>query len=801
MPRERASDGAPPEPARVPWGRSLRFLLVVTVLASLLPLLVFTGAIVRHNVDLQDDSLRHGMLYASSTLSLAVDREWGATRAILNTLAASRELDLADLEGFHRLSVKAIERRPGSRIVLFAASGRPLSDTASSLGASGVLRPPSAGAPGEESGAPWEEEGVPGESGAEILAGLHALRQLFDTGQPVYSDLSADAASKRPEVSLDVPVVRDGRVVYSLRMTMSPQGFAHLLQEEATPHGAFAGLLDRRGVMVARSADHERFLGLPANPALRGALGREERWGRGTSLDGTPVYFAWDRSPLTGWVAFVALREAARYGPGQRSMLLWGGGAAVFLALGVALAIRVARRVTTPLDTLARSAHLVQEGKPVAVPRTAVREVTALYGALAVAADVMRRHAAERERRLAAEIGRRQAEEENRSKDEFVAMLSHELRNPLAAISNAASFLSLVEKDERGAHAREIIVRQTHHLSRLLDDILDLSRTISGKVVLEVQPIDLGAVALRAAETVNETGKTAGHELIVHADPAVVAGDRVRLEQVAVNLLTNAIRHTPPGGRIEIETLTEGGEAVLRVRDNGSGIAPQTLPRVFDLFFQVQSPLGGMRRGLGIGLTLVRRLVEQHGGTVEAASAGLGKGSEFTVRLPLSTRPVAAPEAQPAAGLGGDRLSIVMVEDNADARDVLRLLLEAEGHRVEVAADGPAGLALILERRPDVALIDIGLPGCDGFEVAHRVRESPAGRRVRLIAMTGYGREDDRKRGAEAGFDVYLVKPIDGRRLLEQLHDPQSQHRRQPGELREMSAGSAFDGSTMDAGG
>ena len=765
-PLERTGGAPAPEAERMRSGRPLRFHLVVAVLASLLPLLVFTGAIVRHNVDLQDDSLRQGMVYASSALSLAVDREWGSIRAILNTLAASRELDIGDLEGFHRLCVKAAGRRPGSRILLFDAAGRPLSDSASSIGATGLLGPPPPAVLEEGTNTPH----APGNS---ILAGLHALRQVFETGQPVYSHLFFAPESGLPEISLDVPVVRDGRVVYSLRMTSSPQGFANLLQEEETPHGAFAGVVDRRGVMVARSADHERFVGVSANADLRGALGRGERWGRGTSLEGAPVYFAWDRSPLTGWVTFVAMHEGARYGQGHRSILLWAGGAACLLALGVVLAARVARRVTTPLETLARSAHLVQEGSPVAVPRQAVREVKALYEALAVAAEAMRRHAAERERRLAAEIGREQAEEENRRKDEFVAMLSHELRNPLAAIANAASFLNLIEKDERGAHAREIIVRQTHHLSRLLEDVLDLSRTISGKVVLDVQPIDLGAVAERAADTLRETGKATGYELVVRAEPVVVAGDRVRLEQVALNLLTNALRHTPAGSRIEIETLVEGGDAVLRVRDNGGGIAPQTLPRVFDLFFQVQSSLDRVNRGLGIGLTLVKRLVELHQGTVEAASEGLGKGSEFTVRLPLSTQPVATAEQRPHEPVGRG-LSIAIVEDNADIRDMLRLLLEAEGHRVQVAGEGPAGLALIQERRPDVALVDIGLPGLDGYQVARAVRESPEGGQVRLVAMTGYGRQEDRARGAEAGFDVYLVKPIDGKKLLELLDDVRS---------------------------
>jgi CheY-like chemotaxis protein/nitrogen-specific signal transduction histidine kinase len=425
------------------------------------------------------------------------------------------------------------------------------------------------------------------------------------------------------------------------------------------------------------------------------------------------------------------------------------------------------------------------------MPATAVREVRALHDALAVAADAMRRHAGERERRREAESARQEAEAENRSKDEFVAMLSHELRNPLAAIGNAASFLALAQRDELGAHAREIIVRQTHHLNRLLDDVLDLSRTITGKAVLEVQPIDLGTVASRALDTVEQAGKSAKHELVLRAQTAVVDGDRVRLEQVALNLLTNALRHTPAGGRIEIETRVEGDHGVLRVRDNGAGIAPNSLAKVFDLFFQVESTLDRSEGGLGIGLTLVKRLVEQHGGTVAAASEGLGRGSEFTVRLPLSVEAVAAADRPVAAARGRAGLSIAIVEDNDDVRDMLRLLLESEGHRVEVAGDGRAGLALLRELEPDVALIDIGLPGLDGYQIARAVRADRGGEAIRLIAMTGYGRDEDRARGAEAGFDVYLVKPIDGRRLLELIGELAS---RPPGRRAERVAEAGAEG-------
>ena len=364
------------------------------------------------------------------------------------------------------------------------------------------------------------------------------------------------------------------------------------------------------------------------------------------------------------------------------------------------------------------------------------------------------------------EAARAEAEAVNRSKDEFLAMLGHELRNPLGAISNAAHLLAMAES--RGAdttRARDIIGRQVQHLARLVDDLLDVSRVVAGKVVLGLQALELAETAHRVAALYG--GPRGGRHVIrVEATPVWVSADPTRLEQVLTNLLANAVKYTPAGGEIVVSVQLEGQRAVLRVRDSGAGIRPELLPRVFDLFVQGDRSLERTGGGLGIGLTLVRHLIELHGGTVEAASAGLGRGSTFTVRLPaLAAVPAPSEAARPASA--GPAQRILIIEDNDDARETLRNLLHLLGHEVHEACDGDSGVDEARRLRPDVALIDIGLPGIDGYEVARRVRADVP--RARLVAVTGYGQPDDLQRAWAAGFDVHLVKPVDPQQLQQVL--------------------------------
>ncbi|USX24816.1 response regulator [Oxalobacteraceae bacterium OTU3CINTB1] len=374
-------------------------------------------------------------------------------------------------------------------------------------------------------------------------------------------------------------------------------------------------------------------------------------------------------------------------------------------------------------------------------------------------------------KRLTREIEDRQvAERQNHAKDEFLAMLGHELRNPLSAISSAASLIGLPGVSTDGVQrAKKIIQRQSQHLGRIVDDLLDLSRAMSGKILLNRAPLDLSALVAHTLETFRATGRSGDYQLIQDLDPGWIEGDPTRLEQIASNLIDNALKYTPPGGRIEVRTWTENDDVVLSVRDTGVGISADLLPHVFDVFVQGSSTLDRAQGGLGIGLSLVRRLTELHGGSIEAESKGPGGGSTFTLRMPriehqLEPAPPPAPAAQDREQ---GKPSVLLIEDNEDGREMMAMMLSCYGYEVQYAEDGLRGLEVAARFRPDLALVDIGLPGIDGYEVARRLRADPSTRDIKLIALTGYGLAEDLRRVLDAGFDRHLVKPVDIDHLME----------------------------------
>jgi len=375
-------------------------------------------------------------------------------------------------------------------------------------------------------------------------------------------------------------------------------------------------------------------------------------------------------------------------------------------------------------------------------------------------------------KRLMREVEDRQvAERQNHAKDEFLAMLGHELRNPLSAISSAASLIGLpgVSLDGVG-RAKKIIQRQSQHLGRIVDDLLDLSRAMSGKIRLSRAPLDLATLVASSLETYRATGRSTDYELSQDLDPGWIDGDATRLEQITSNLIDNALKYTPPGGRIEVRTWTENEDVVLSVRDSGVGIAPDLLPHVFDVFVQGSSTLDRAQGGLGIGLSLVRRLAELHGGSIEAESKGPGGGSTFTLRLPRIEH-LAPASAQTDSAPEHGKPSVLLIEDNDDGREMMAMMLSCYGYEVRHAADGLQGLELASSSQPDLALVDIGLPGLDGYEIARRLRADAATRDIKLVALTGYGSAEDLQRVLDAGFDLHLVKPVDIDHLMQVIGD------------------------------
>ncbi len=404
-----------------------------------------------------------------------------------------------------------------------------------------------------------------------------------------------------------------------------------------------------------------------------------------------------------------------------------------------------------------------------------------------VSAESRRRYTAA-DLTFAAELARRAAtaienaqlykevREADRRKEEFLAILAHELRNPLAPIRNALEIMRLPGTDApTTAWARDMMERQVHHLVRLVDDLLDLSRVLRGKIELRKEWVTLATVVARAVETSQPVIDARGHELTVsvEAEPVLLEADPVRLAQVVSNLLTNAAKYTERGGKIWLTARREGDEVVIRVRDTGIGIAPDMLPQVFGMFVQAKSASSLAQGGLGIGLTLVKTLAEMHGGRVEAHSGGPGRGSEFVVRL-RPARPVTEGGEKAEAGkvAAPVRRRVLVVDDHADAANTLAALLRLGGHEVRVVHDGPAALAAAAGERPDVIFLDIGMPGMDGYEVCRQLRRTPGLEDVLVVALTGWGQEEDRRRTREAGFDLHLVKPPEPDTIYEVLRHP-----------------------------
>jgi signal transduction histidine kinase len=366
---------------------------------------------------------------------------------------------------------------------------------------------------------------------------------------------------------------------------------------------------------------------------------------------------------------------------------------------------------------------------------------------------------------MLAEAGRRAdaLRDADRRKDEFLATLAHELRNPLAPIRNALEILRMPESNPAMREkARQMMERQLTQMVRLVDDLLDVSRITTGKLGIRKAVVEVQAAVRDALDTTRPFVESRNHQIEVQlpSQPICVEGDRTRLAQVFANLVNNAAKYTEPGGYITLSLASEGDEAVVRIRDNGIGLAPESLGAIFDMFVQVDRSLERAHAGLGVGLTLSRQLVTLHGGTLAAKSEGIGKGSEFTVRLPLAGATLAQGDVPAPRARATQRRRILLADDNIDFANSLAAVLSSRGHDVRVARDGAEALAAAARFTPDFAFLDIGMPKVHGYEVARRLRELPATSQCVLVAVTGWGQEDDRQRAREAGFDRHLVKPV-----------------------------------------
>lgn len=703
--------------------------LFLIVLVGLLPLALLSLATLAYNEHHQKQQIIEASEGTMRAIITAVDGEIKISLASLDALAASPRLEENDIKGFYGEAKELLQRHPNwANIVVVTSDAKQAMNTRLPFGAP-----------------------------LPAVADLDSIAETIRTGMPSVGNVVLGKGSKLFAFAIRVPVKHKGRIAYVLTAVIKPDSLHDLLLQQRIPEPGVVAIFDANYNIVARSLNHAEWLGKPASPDFLQVLKEDHPFGFliTHTLEGIPVYTLYRRSTMTGWTAAVGIPVSVLNKPFVESYAILGGAIVLSVMLGILAAYLVSRTIIRPMRQLELAASAVGKGKPPVIPDTALPEIRQTGSALATAY-------VEREKLLRSEREARvTAETASKAKDEFLAMLGHELRNPLSAISSASHILDRAQhgaSPEMESNAKAVIRRQVNHLSRLTDDLLDAGRVIMGKIHLALEPVDLSAVAQNVVEGLRNNGQGSQHEFLVSLEPVWVTGDGMRMEQIVTNLLTNAVKYTPPPGSISISLTDENGVATLRVKDSGLGLETDLLPRVFDLFVQGNRSLDRSQGGLGIGLTLVRRLAELHSGSVEAKSEGPGQGSEFILRLPA----IEAPDAPAPHAILSSQIkprTIVIVEDNVDLRESLRSFLELWGHAVHEAGDGAAGVEMVLRENADVALVDIGLPVLDGYGVAREIR-ARANHSLRMIAMSGYGSEEDIREGKRAGFDAYLVKPV-----------------------------------------
>ncbi|MGX4641220.1 hybrid sensor histidine kinase/response regulator [Massilia sp. SYSU DXS3249] len=571
---------------------------------------------------------------------------------------------------------------------------------------------------------------------------------------------------RRHTINLTYPVIdRAGRDVAVVFAAMDLAGLDTFVADINLPPGSVLVTSDANGSIISRRPDPERWFGTKVSATLREAMrsaGRHAVVLRGS--DGVERLHTFARvgpASLSDYTITIGIPVETVTAGARRAQLMSLIGLAAttmlaMLAAWLAGDVLIVQRVRKLMDT----ARSIAAGKLDA--RSGIPYEREEIGQLAEALDEM---AASLQKKEAARgLAERELRAADQRKDEFLAMLAHELRNPLAPISTGAHLLKLLHSDNAQiTQTCAIIARQVEHMTGLVDDLLDVSRVTRGLVSISTQVLDLRQVIDDAAEQIRPLITTRRHSVVLDLlpDAAPVKGDHKRLVQVLANVLNNATKYTPEGGRIELRLIEDGPDYMITISDDGIGMEPQLVARVFDLFTQAERTPDRSQGGLGLGLALAKSLVELHGGTVRASSPGLGQGSTFTIRLPRHTQELPHAVAQTSGQATPARpLKVLLVDDNLDAVHTLQLFLGAAGHQVEIAYCGAVAVDVARVFGPDVCLLDIGLPDFDGNELARRLRRLPEATHAMLIATTGYGRQQDRDAAMAAGFDHYIVKPV-----------------------------------------
>ena len=703
---------------------------------GLLPVSLLGAWGVWTSVQGQLSDLERSTVELSRAIASTVESELDATLRTLEAMSRSPALARGDTRAFYDLARREAEIRPTwAAVILSGHDGRLIFRSNDPYGS--------------------DEQRTVDET---------SLQRALMQGQPVVGDILTGRLG-RQAFAVRWPVMVDGKLRYVLTAAVRPDRILDVLAKQQVPPGWVIGVFDGSLSRVARTRDHAS---AKASPTLR-ALLQNDPSGSGAgvtrTLEGDEVYTGFTRLPASRWTVAVGAPTAPIKAALLRSVGWYLAGALASVLASLLLARRITRQITSGIAGVRDQAVALGDGQAVVPPASDIAELDQMAQALQAAAQRQQQAREDIQQALG------QARAAAQAKDHFLAVLGHELRNPLSPMLTALHLMDLKAGDQL-LRERQVLRRQVDHMRRLVDDLLDISRIAQGKMELRLQVLNLSALVERAAESVQPSVKLHGQTIAVQLPgaPVWVNGDETRLVQAITNLLANALRFCP-AGTVTValrELQVPDGRAELRVSDEGEGMGPETLARLFEPFYQAPQPLERARGGLGLGLAIVRSIVELHGGSIVASSDGEGRGAQFTITLPTLPAPMLAdqPLHDGATGTGG---RVLLVDDRPDALDTLAEVLRVAGYAVQAVSHPREAIALIDSFRPDVAILDIGLPEMDGYELARALRASAPGWNGKLIALTGFGQQGDKQRAEAVGFERHFTKPVDPAELLNAL--------------------------------
>ncbi|HEU4620832.1 MAG TPA: ATP-binding protein [Burkholderiaceae bacterium] len=715
--------------------KSIRRRLVLIVAIGLLPLVLFGGWGVKEAIESQGEELEHATLELSRALATAVDSELNATVAAVAALARSERLLQRDIAGFYNVARREVTAQPyWAEVTLTNATGQLLFDTSSPYGASDIQ-----------------------------TADPKSLQAALETRKPVVGHVIVDRAGIS-EFAVRQPVFIDGVLTYVLTAAVRPERILEVVNKQQVPPDWIISIFDGANRRVARSKNHQNTLGGAATPSLATLLSGPASEGTGVTktLEGRDSYTGFTRVEKYGWVVVVGNAKASSKLALARNVAWYVGGIVLSILFCSALALSIGRKITKGIDLMRANAARLGEGQDVWLERTGVKEVDEMGLALEAASRRLQKTTDSLREALD------KAAADARMKDEFLGMLGHELRNPLAPML-ASLYLMDQKSDALTTRERQIMRRQISHMRRLVDDLLDVSRITHGKLEMKRQPVDIRLIVEHAIEAVRPITQELQQniELDLEPDPIWVMGDETRLVQAITNLLTNALRFSHRT-RVSLTMHATRHHAHVVVQDEGAGMTPETLAHLFEPFYQAPQTLARSTGGLGLGLAIVKSIVDGHGGTVSAHSEGPDRGSRFEIVLPTIAPPT-LDESPPRDQASKKTGRVLVVDDNIDALETISDVLRLAGHEVHTASHPHAALTVITRLRPDVAVLDIGLPDMDGYQLATTAKKAAPQWNGKLVALTGYGQDLDKTQALLAGFCMHLSKPADPNALLDAI--------------------------------